>query len=195
MNRLLLLTFSFLTLVSYSQKRISQESSLEIITKAYEFQTEEKYEDALTEYAKINLNDTNYAAAQYESGSCYIDLKKYSDAREVLRELLSSGVKFKFQNDVYSSIGYSYMKEGDSLSALKVFNDGIAKYPMDFRLHFNRGSANEALGNYQEAYQDYKNSIQRNIYFESSHYRIAMLAANEEHYAEATLSLITYLLN
>jgi antitoxin component YwqK of YwqJK toxin-antitoxin module len=194
MNKLLLLTFSFLTIISYSQNRISKESSIEIITKAYELQTEEKYEDAIAEYAKINLNDTNYAAAQYESGSCYIDLKKYSEARSILNDLLNSGVKFKFQHDVYSSIGYSFMKEGDSLSALKTFNEGLAKYPMDFRLYFNRGSANEALGNYQEAYHDYLNSIQRNIYFEPSHYRLAMLAANEEHYSEATLSLLTYLL-
>lgn len=194
MKQILLFSFLAVYVFSFGQNRLSLESSADILQKGFKLQSEEKYADALIEYGKININDTNYAGATFESGTCLIELKKYDEARKVLRSLIDDNIKFDYQQDVYSSIGLAYSRQGDSINALKAYNEGVEKYPMDFRLYYNRGITQEALGNYQEAYHDYVRSIQRNIYFAPAHYRLGLLAAHEEHYSEATLSIMTYLL-
>lgn len=188
----LLLFCIALSFGSIAQKKLINETSVELITKAYNFQQDSEFERAIEEYEKVSINDTNYAIARYEMGTCYMELEKYDEAKEVLRSLIDDEIKFDFQQDVYSSLGLAYGRGGDSIGALKVFNEGIAKYPMDFRLYYNRAITHETMENYQLAVEDYKNSIQRNIYFAPAHLRLGVMAANEEHYAEATMSLITY---
>lgn len=190
----LILLVLFIQFPVFSQINCLSKSSAEIIKEAYTIQKEEeKYLEAIDLYNKINVNDTNYVAAQFEASNCLIALENYEDARNVLRKLITDDIKTEYRQDIYNSIGLSYAKEGDSINAVKSYSEGLALFPMDFRMHYNRGLAYETLGKYQEAFEDYKKSIQRNIYFAPAHYRIGLLAAHEEHYAEATMSILTYL--
>lgn len=188
--------FLFVLLIHFpvfSQINCLTKSSAEIIQEAYSIQQEEKYINAIDLYSKINVNDTNYVAAQFEASNCMMALKDYEGARKLLRKLISDDVKTEFRQDIYNSIGLSYAKEGDSLNAVQAYTEGLSLFPMDFRMYYNRALAYETLNKYQEAYEDYKKSIQRNIYFAPAHYRLGVLAAHEEHYAEATMSILTYL--
>lgn len=189
-----LLSCLLLSSIAFGQKNLNSETSVDYIIKAYNFQKESDYENAIDEYSKISINDTNYAVAQYEMGTCYQALEKYKEAQDIYSALITDEVKFDFQQDVYTNWGLSYRRSGDSLKALEIFNEGLKKYPMHFRLYYNRGLTYEALNKYQLALEDYKMAVHTNIYFAPAHVRLGVLAANEEHYTEATLSFMTYFL-
>ena len=55
-----------LPLMVTAQKKLNYLSSPEIIKKGLEYHEKEQYSDAIEEYKKVSINDTNYATAQYE---------------------------------------------------------------------------------------------------------------------------------
>ncbi len=191
MRHILLLSLLFTTAV-YGQKRLIRETSSEIITTAYALQEKSEYEKAIEEYSKVSVNDTNYAIARYEMGTCYLELEQFDNAKNVLRALIDEEIRFDFEQDVYSNLGLAFKRGGDTVKALEIYTEGIRKFPMDFRLYYNRGLTNEAYRNYQQAFEDFIACIQRNVYFAPGHLRLGIMAAHEEHYAEATMALITY---
>lgn len=191
MKYLFLLIFFCFTKV-YAQKNLVLEESGELIKTAFDYQQNDEHQKAIDVYSKVSINDTNYAVAQYEIGRSSIELNRLTEGRKILYNLLNNYSRFDFQPDVYNLIGYSHLREKDSLTAIKIYSEGIAKYPMNYLLFFNRGLAYEKVGKYDLALEDYKSSIKRNIYYTQAHIQLGILAANEEHYTEATMALATY---
>lgn len=181
-------------LLSWGQKNLDFLSSSELIQKGLEYHQEEKYYEAIQEYRKVGINDTNYATAQYEMALSYMGMEEYKTAQDVLKELLEFDLRYDFEHRVYSLLGSAYDDNEETDKALETYSEGIRRFPMQHNLYFNRGVTYERLKEYDKALADYQQAIQCNMYHANSHLRLGLLVANEGKYAQATLSLMTFLL-
>lgn len=180
--------------LAWGQKNLDFLSSTELIEKGLENYKGERYYEAIQEYRKVSINDTNYAAAQYEMARSYMGMEEYKSAQNVVIDLLGYDLRFDFKHKAYSLLGNAYNKNGETEKALETYTEGIRLFPMQPTLYFNRGLAYENAKAYDKALDDYKQAIQCNIYHASSHLRLGIMAAHEGMYTQATLSLITFLL-
>lgn len=189
----LIAVFALLPIASFAQKNVViNEDPADVINKGIELYDAEKYAEAIEEFDKININDTSYANAQYESALSYYKLENYSKAEEILEELLDYKIRFSFKHRVYMLLGNAYDNEKNYDKALEVFTEGLKHYPYQHNLFFNRGLVYENMKQYDKAMLDYQSAIQGNMYHANSHLRLGILAANEGYYQQAMLSLMTF---
>lgn len=185
--------FALIPFVSMGQKNVVvNEDPAKTIARGIELYDEEKYAEAIEEFDKININDTSYANAQYETALSYYKLENYKQAEEILEELLEYKIRFNFKHRVYLLLGNAYDDEKNHEKALEVFTEGLKHYPYQHNLFYNRGLVYENLKQYDKAMADYQSAIQGNMYHASSHLRLGILAANEGYYQQAMLSLMTF---
>jgi antitoxin component YwqK of YwqJK toxin-antitoxin module/Tfp pilus assembly protein PilF len=176
-----------------SQKNVVvNENPAEIISKGIELYENEKYAEALEEFDKININDTSYANAQYESALAHYQLENYKKAEEILHELLEYKIRFNFKHRVYLLLGNCYDQDKNPDKAIEVYSEGLKMYPYQHNLFFNRGLVYENEKKYELAFADYKSAIQGNMYHANSHLRLGLLAAHEGYYDQAMMSLIMF---
>ena len=183
-----------LPLIATAQKKLNYMSSTEIIQKGLGHHEKEEYSEAIEEFQKVSINDTNYATAQYEMALSYFSLEQYRQAQKTLTDLLEFDLRFDFEHRVYSLLGSAYDNNKETDKAIEVYTEGIAKFPMQHTLYFNRAVTYEGMKQYDKALADYKQAIQCNMYHSSSHLRLGILAANEGLGIQATMSLMMFML-
>lgn len=188
-----LLLFAFLPFGFWAQKNLSNENSIDLIQKGIELFEKESYEEAITLFKKVNINDTNYAVAQYETALSYINLKEYVTAQGILKDLLDYPIKYNFKQKVYMQLGNAYDMNKQHAEALDIYTKGLKHYPHQHNLLFNRGVCYESLNDYKKAIADYQAAIYGNVFHANSHLRLGIVAANNDLHAQALLSLMTFL--
>ncbi len=188
------LTFLFLILpfFQFGQKNINLENSEELLRKGYDHYQKEEYYEAIRDYNKVSINDTNYAKSQYEMALSYIGMEQYIRAQEILHDLLDYKIRFDFKHQVYSLLGNAYNKNKQPEEAIKVYSEGIKLYPHQHLLYYNRGVCYENQKKYAEAIADYQASIKGNVYYYPSHLRLGIIAANQGLYDQALMSLLMF---
>jgi len=178
----------------FAQKKLNTLSSTELIQKGYAYHEKEAYYEAIQEYRKVSINDTNFATAQYEMALSYFGMEQYKQAQITLTELLDYDLRFDFKHSVYVLLGSAYDKNKETDKAIETYTEGIRLFPMQSSLYYNRAITYDGLKEYDKALADYKHSAQCNMYHASSHLRLGLMAANEGMDVQATLSLMTFLL-
>ena len=188
-----LFLIAFLPLGILAQKKLTNENSVDLIKKGIELFDKESYEEAITLFSKVNINDTNYAAAQYETALSHINLEKYVIAQDILKDLLDYPIKYDFKQKVYMQLGNAYDLNKQHEEALAIYTEGLKFYPHQHNLLYNRGVCYESLKDFDKAMADYQAAILGNIYHSNSHLRLGIVAANNDLYEQALLSLMTFL--
>jgi uncharacterized protein len=176
----------------FAQKNISRVVARDVINKGIELHDSEKYDEAILEYEKININDTAYALAQYEIALSEMQLEHFEKAQNILNDLLEYKIRFNFKHKVYLTLGNCYDLNKKPEEAIRVFNEGLKLYPYQHNLLYNRGITYSNQKKYKEAISDFKQAIQSNPYHGNSHLALGLLAANEGLYDQAMLSLLTF---
>jgi len=167
-------------------------NSREIIAKAVKLHDARKYKEAIAEYMKVPVSDTNYAEVitelitSYYADSNYVAAEKYvrtgldlfPDKKLVLLRLLA---------DIYDDTKRSEL-------ALPVYDSIIAGNKYDYLTYFNKGislyrqeKADEAMGYFQK-------TVMLNPYYSSAHYFLGVISVQKGNLVEAMMSLTTSLL-
>jgi antitoxin component YwqK of YwqJK toxin-antitoxin module len=191
--KLTVFLIAFIPLSIWAQKNIRFESSIELIQSGIEFHDKEEFDRSIELFEKVPINDTNYALAQYELGLSYIGKEQFKKAQDVLSNLIDYPIRFNFKQKVYMMLGNAYDMDKQPTKALEVYNSGLALYPHQHNLLYNRGVCYESLKQWDNAMKDYQAAILGNPYHALSHWRLGILAANNERYDQAMLSLMTFL--
>lgn len=151
--------------------------------KAYEA---EEIEAAINTLDAVYMGDTNYVTVQLLAGRMAYEQKDYP---AVIKHCLNalkepSGV----ENELYNILGLSYHHTEKPDSADYYQLKGLARFPVDGLLQFNRGFVLYNRGKYQESEKYFKRSIDLNPWFASAHYFMGYLAAAQNHAAHALMA-------
>jgi len=104
--------------------------------------------------------------ALYMLGMFYQETQQYDKAIAAYQRLQKTDTSFR--NAPYN-IGYInlvYLKNFPL--AIRYFTEAIRKDPAYFEAYFNRGFAEELMGDYQKSYEDYKKTLKIKINFEKA---------------------------
>ncbi len=184
----------FIPCILFSQKNIENLNSVELLEKGIELHDSEKYTEAIAEYSKISVNDTNYGLAQYETALTYVALEEYKRAQEILEDLLTYDIEYYNRNEIYTLLGSAYDDDGQVEKAIETYNTGLKHFPKSAGLYLNRGITYQKAEKFNEAVESYQRAIECDPALASPHFKLGYLAANEGKYSMAMMSLITGIL-
>ncbi len=164
--------FSILFIIILLSNRITAQTieikpSNEIIAEGIKLYDEEKYEDALKEFETISRNDSNYVYSLYETALTYSALKNYDKAIELATEGLKH--KTEFDHQLYEIIATCYDEKGEFEKSITTYDQAIARFPLAYKLHFEKGVAFLKSKKYPEAEECFKKSLQMNPFHAGSH--------------------------
>lgn len=128
---LLLILFPIL---SFSQNKIEAEVK---VNEGILLHDEGKYNDALSKYEEALNLDKNNLFAISEKAMTLEALKKYDEAIELCKLAISIYPKEDIKT-IYITYGNSLDHSKRTKDALKIYDEGIKKYPNYYQLYFNK---------------------------------------------------------
>jgi antitoxin component YwqK of YwqJK toxin-antitoxin module/tetratricopeptide (TPR) repeat protein len=189
------LLFAFLPLFLMGQKNIESVSSVEIIAEGSALYENKSYYDAIAKFKQVSINDTLYSEAQYNLAKSYISSEEFFFARKVLNELLAFQIPIRDKDLVYVLLGATYEGEEKYEDAIRTYDEGLQLFPKNHHLYYARGITHNSWKKTDLALEDFKNAVRCNAWNANSHLQLGIIAAREGKFTEATLSLMTYLMN
>lgn len=174
-----------------AQKAQEPVNSGELLSKGINLHDEQDYEGALEFYERIPVNDTNYVVTLYERSMTLLAMKRYADAIEVARE----GLKYKGENDsqLFITLGNALDESGKPEEAIKAYTEGIARFPNNNMLYFNRAVTYRKTEKHQECVDDLKESLRLNPMHPGSHLLLGSIALLEKKIVEGMLAINAFL--
>jgi antitoxin component YwqK of YwqJK toxin-antitoxin module/Tfp pilus assembly protein PilF len=189
----LLTAVCVLSLFTNAQQRATRINSGEIMQKGVQLHDDGKYKEALAEYDKIPVGDSNYVWALYESAlSCSADsqfargiaycekgLADRSDPERDPEMLLLYG----------SLLDYNEQPE----RALQVFDSALQVYPAFVNLYNSKGTTLLRLKRYAEAEKVLQQGALINPYSANLHHKLGLAAVNQGKVVPAFLCMMACL--
>ena len=185
-----------LALVLGSNPVISQTSdtktSTDYIQRGVELHGEEKYEEALAEFAKVHRNDSNYILAGLKTLNTLDAMKKYQEGLDLCENLLKEKTKFTPNYLVFKADFLDVM--GRTEEAEKILAQGAKEYPLYYVLPYEKAMMALRKKKYQQAYELLIETIKINPFHASSHYQLGLFAYKNNNVTAALLAFQFYLL-
>jgi len=189
----LFLLFAILSQTSSAQK-IELVNSGEVIKQSVTLYDSARYKDALKVLAKVSRSDTNYVWSVYEKAvNCSAD-SQYTQSVKYCQEALALTTQREYEPELYNTYGNALDDLGQPEKALKIFDQGIAKYPSYSLLYFNKGVAYTALKRYADAEAMFQKTLLITPYMYSAHFQLGYVALQQGKLMPAFLSIVGYLL-
>jgi len=151
------------------------------------------YEAAIKKYDEAIAEDPSSVEAYYEKSFTLYAMKKLEECIEVSKKIIQQFPDSKLLKGVYVQYGSSLDDLGKSEDAIKVYNEGLKKFPGYFLLNFNKGITYSIMNDNDKAYSSYQDALISNPFHASSYYRVTNLLKSSNHIA-AMLSGIMYLI-
>ncbi len=147
----------FVVLFSYSQDRASAES---MVKQGIALHDKGDYEGAIALYDKAIDLDKEYFLPWYEKTFSLFEWGKKKECIALSKEAIK-----KFPGDpglkhIYVQYGSSLDDLGKPKDAIEIYDKGIALFPGEFLLHFNKGLTLQKMDKAEEALAEYKKSLQ-----------------------------------
>jgi uncharacterized protein len=193
MNKSILYTGILCSALSFSFAQNKPEvDSKKIIEKGVELHDSEKYQEAITEFKKVNKNDTNYVLACLELVNTYIASGQDSlaigvcDAASILPSSFAPSIL------LYKANALDNMKKTEE--AEKLYREGMKKYPLNNSFYYELGVLKYRQEKYKEAHDLFTQSIKCNPFHAASHHQMANLALKQGKLIPAVLAWQFYLM-
>jgi tetratricopeptide (TPR) repeat protein len=185
---LLLLNLSFFT------SSFAQDDSLKILLyQGVALHDKADYEGAIRTYDEIIRRDNNYYLAYNEKSLSLFRSGKYQERADLCKAILKRFRDSSANRNVYVNYGSSVDAMDKSDDAIKIYNEGIKKYPDYYLLPFNKGITEYQHKDLDAAVVDFKKSVRLKPDHASSHQFLAY-SIYEKNKMAAVLSLSTFLL-
>ncbi len=174
----ILYTFLFTFWLSTALFAQTSEKARKLVNEGVALHDEEKYEEALQKYDAALAEDANYFSAWYEKSFTLSALGNYKEVIEISKQLIK-----KFPDEpqlklVYVSYGNTldYAKKGKE--ALKVYDQGLKKYPDFYLLYFNKGISLSMQNKADESIPYFQKAVLLNPQHPGSHNALGRLLIN-----------------
>jgi len=131
------------------------------------------YEGAIKIYDDVIKKDPHFFLAYYEKSFSLLAAGKYQDCADLSRGILKHFPSEKEILKVYSNYGTAldYLQQPDE--AIKIYSEGIKKFPDNYNLYYNRGVTEYMHKDIEKATEDFKRSASLNPMHASSHMYLA----------------------
>jgi tetratricopeptide (TPR) repeat protein len=187
---LLVLLSAIPFLSAYSQ---SDGSSADLLKQGVALHDKKDYEGAIKLYDEIIKNDPNHFAAQYEKSFSLYSLGKYEECINLCKAIIKQFPKEEDGRKVYVNYGSSLDAIGKPAEAVRIYSEGIKKFPNSYLLYFNRGITQYLQKEVDKATADFQRSVSLNPIHASSHQFLAYCVIAKNKIA-AAMSLATFLM-
>lgn len=165
---LLLLFFSTL---GFSQNKAEAEKK---IREGIALHDQKKYDEALSRYNEALNLDKNNPFALAEKAMTLETSKKYNEAIEVC-DLIFKLYPNGDNKSVYVTYGNALDHSGNLDTAIKIYDEGIKKYPNYYHLYFNKGIALFNAKESTKAAEAFQNATKLNPDHAASYNALAVL--------------------
>jgi len=108
---------------------------IEHVQRGVSLHDEGKYDEAIKEYNAALAIDSTSSIANYELSYTCMSVGKYADAIKYSRRVIEKNEDH--QEAAYISMGSSYDLMGDPENAIKVYEEGVLKFPESNLLNYN----------------------------------------------------------
>lgn len=143
------ITYLILLITSFSFAQNSQVAK-ELVLEGVAFYDEGKYTQAISKYNDALKVDKDNLFALAEKAMTLIATQNYKESVDICKKVLKL-----YPNEELSMLYVTYGNAldllGDSKKAIKIYDEGIQKYPNQFQLYFNKGIAFTGLGENEKA--------------------------------------------
>jgi len=184
----LLIIYPFLTSLGQSDDAITSSMKAGIA-----LHDKGDYEGAIKIYDEVIKKDPHFFLAYYEKSLSLVTAGKYQDCADLSREIIKQFPTDKEILKVYSNYGTAldYLQKPDE--AIKIYSEGIKKFPDNYNLYFNRGVTEYVHKDIEKATEDFKKSVSLNPMHASSHMYLAYCMKTTNKVA-SIMSISTFLI-
>jgi len=177
-------------LISYGQSGYVES----ILEEGVTLHDQGKYKEAIEKYKEALELDSNSVTAIYEMAYSYLMLKNNSETERLCKEAIANFPESEVLMDVYTSYANSLDMRGEAEEALKIYDEGIAKFPDYNMLHFNRAITLYGLEDFYGALNGFKKSARLNPAHASSFYYLGIVEDKMGNRISMILSLSYFLI-
>src|SRR3954471_2841565 len=149
-----------------------------------------KYKEAMKEYERVKVGDTNYVWALYEMAlTCTTD-SQFTRGIQVCEEALSLTTERERSPELLMQYGNLLDYDNQPERALKLFDSALTVYPAYAGLYISKGTTLIRMKKYKEAEQVFKQVLLINPFSAAAHYKLGICALNQGNIVAAYMSLL-----
>lgn len=171
---------------------LAQSNVETLISEGIKLYDEGKYDDALKKYDEALSEEPNNYTAGYEKSSTLIMLGKYEDCIALCKQLIAKNGDNPQLYGAFINYGTALDQSKKPDEAVKIYSEGLKKFPKSNLLWFNKGITLLNMGETEEATEAFKNDIALKPLHSSAHHALAIIFKDQNKVA-AILAGLTYL--
>ena len=130
----LLLTIGSLVTIGQQNEKV-----VTLVKEGTELNDKGDYEAAIKKYDEALLLDKDDFDANYEKSLSCLYLKRYDDCISISKYLVQMHADNPAITGVYCNYGSALDDKGQPEAGIKIYNDGIKRFPGSYLLYFNKG--------------------------------------------------------
>jgi tetratricopeptide (TPR) repeat protein len=127
------------------------ENAVKLVKEGIALHDKGEYDAAIKKYNEALLIDKNDYDANYEKSLSCLYSKDYDDCIAISKYLIEKHAGNEALPGVYSNYGSALDDKGEGEAAIRIFDEGIKKFPQAYLIHFNKGLACGRLEKWDEA--------------------------------------------
>jgi tetratricopeptide (TPR) repeat protein len=151
------------------------------------------YDGAIRQYDRIIAIDPKYYLAYSEKTFSLFAAGKYPDCIDLCKQVLKDFSNNDLNGNIYTNYASALDAQGQSKEAIKVYTEGIRKFPHEHLLFFNRGITEYNQNDHDAAAKDLEESLRLSPGHAGSHQALAFCVYDNNRIAGA-LALATFLM-
>jgi lipoprotein NlpI len=134
-----LFLFFIVLICSFSATAQQNSTVAALVKEGIELHDKEDYSAAIKMYDSALLIDKDDYDANYEKSLSCLYLKRYDDCISISKYLIEKHAGNNALSGVYANYGSALDDKGDGEAAIKIFDEGIKKFPAAYLIHYNKG--------------------------------------------------------
>lgn len=177
---LLLITIPFFTAFGQGDGSVS-----DLLKQGVTLHDQKDYAGAIKLYDEVIQKDPTNFQAHYEKSFSLYASGKYQECIDLCKMMVKHFSKEDDARKIYVNYGSSLDALGKPDEAIKIYSDGIKKFPTSYLLFFNRGITEYLQKNTDRAAEDFQKSVSLNPVHASSHQYLAYCMYDKNKIASA----------
>lgn len=187
MKKYILLAIGFCGFAAIGQEKLDI-VDLHEINNSISLKSQEKdYEGVLEILEKVNKNDTSYANSLLRKSYYLMALERYEDAISTIDEGLTMNIG-DLKSSFYQNKGVTFTRQDKFDKAIKTYDEGLAIFPANYILLFNKVIALQGKGQLKEAVKVLEQVITLNPLYAKAYIQLGSIYYAQERPAQALMA-------
>ncbi len=169
MKKILLLLLTIYTSFTLAQT----ESIQKIIGEGVQLHDKGDYKAAIAKYDEALKQNPKSILAYAEKALSLMMINEYNEVIKTCQKCIEIDPQSSELKTVYTTYANSYDMMGQPKEALRIYDEGLAKFPNFYHLYFNKGITLVQMEVYDKAVENFEKAIQLNPLHPGSHNALA----------------------